>query len=133
MQYEILKLRNIIDESISQLEYLNSLRDKLNSNYNKPCLFLDIDGTLSDFQLDPTNSYIPTKTLNILRQIISKKIPVIAVTGRDIDSARKLFESLDLPIAALHGLEIYLGNEKKLHKPKSFLEISNIYKSRISR
>ena len=83
MQYEILKLRNIIDKSISQLEYLNSLRDKLNSNYNKPCLFLDIDGTLSDFQLDPTNSYIPTKTLNILRQIISNKIPVIAVTGRE--------------------------------------------------
>lgn len=128
MQYEILKLRNIIDKSISQLEYLSSLRDKLNSNYNKPCLFLDIDGTLSDFQLDPTNSYIPTKTLNILRQIISNKIPVIAVTGRDIDSARKLFESLDLPIAALHGLEIYLGNEKELRTPKSFLEISHIYK-----
>ncbi|MCP6380104.1 HAD hydrolase family protein, partial [Klebsiella pneumoniae] len=77
-------------------EYLNSLRDKLSSNYNKPCLFLDIDGTLSDFQLNPIDSYIPTKTLNILRQIISKKIPVIAVTGRDIDSARKLFESIDL-------------------------------------
>ncbi|WP_151820911.1 trehalose-phosphatase, partial [Acinetobacter soli] len=91
-------------------------------------LFLDIDGTLSDFQLNPIDSYIPTKTLNILRQIISKKIPVIAVTGRDIDSARKLFESIDLPIAALHGLEIYIGNEKKLHTPKSFLEISNIYK-----
>lgn len=106
-------MRDIIDKSISQLEYLNSLlRDKLSSNYNKPCLFLDIDGTLSDFQLNPIDSYIPTKTLNILRQIISKKIPVIAVTGRDIDSARKLFESIDLPIAALHGLEIYIGNEK---------------------
>ncbi|MDH2177370.1 trehalose-phosphatase, partial [Acinetobacter johnsonii] len=44
-------MRDIIDKSISKLEYLNSLRDKLSSNYNKPCLFLDIDGTLSDFQL----------------------------------------------------------------------------------
>ncbi|WP_088458861.1 trehalose-phosphatase, partial [Acinetobacter soli] len=44
------------------------------------------------------------------------------------DSARKLFGSIHLPIAALHGLEIYLGNEKKIHTPKNFLEISNIYK-----
>ena len=117
-----------IEEISSNLDYLQNLRDKLSSNYNKICLFLDIDGSLCDFQLDPTDSFIPTKTLNILGKIISKEIPVVAVTGRDIDSARKLFGSIHLPIAALHGLEIYLGNEKELHTPKNFLEISNIYK-----
>ncbi|WP_151868047.1 HAD-IIB family hydrolase, partial [Acinetobacter soli] len=121
-------MKNKIVELSSNLIFLQNLRDKLSSIYNKPCLFLDIDGTLSDFQLNPTESYIPTKTLNILGKIISKEIPVVAVTGRDIDSARKLFGSIHLPIAALHGLEIYLGNEKKLHTPKNFLEISNIYK-----
>ncbi len=28
----------------------------------------------------------------------------------------------------MHGLEIYLGNEKELRTPTSFLEISHIYK-----
>ncbi|WP_335958016.1 trehalose-phosphatase [Acinetobacter bereziniae] len=121
-------MKNKIVELSSNLIFLQNLRDKLSSIYNKPCLFLDIDGTLSDFQLNPTESYIPTKTLNILGKIISKEIPVVAVTGRDIDSARKLFGSIHLPIAALHGLEIYLGNEKKIHTPKNYLEISNIYK-----
>lgn len=116
-----------IDKTSSTLDYLQSLRDKLSSNYNKPCLFLDIDGTLADFQLDPNDCFIPAKTLNTLEKIISNKIPVVAVTGRDIDSARKLFESLDLPIAALHGLDIYLGKEKELHASKNFLEISYIY------
>lgn len=121
-------MKKRIVELSSNLNFLQNLRDKLSSNYNKPCLFLDIDGTLSDFQLNPTDSYIPTKTLNILGKIISKEIPVVAVTGRDIDSARKLFGSIHLPIAALHGLEIYLEDEKVLHKPKNFLEISHIYK-----
>ena len=120
-------MNNRIDKTSSRLDYLQILRDKLSSNYNKPCLFLDIDGTLADFQLDPNDCYIPAKTLNILEKIISNKIPVVAVTGRDIDSARKLFESLDLPIAALHGLNIYLGKEKELHTSKNFLEISYIY------
>ncbi|MGE8643378.1 trehalose-phosphatase [Acinetobacter vivianii] len=120
-------MNNRIDKTSSKLDYLQSLRDKLSSNYNKPCLFLDIDGTLADFQLDPNDCFIPAKTLNTLEKIISNKIPVVAITGRDIDSARKLFESLDLPIAALHGLDIYLGKEKKLHASKNFLEISYIY------
>lgn len=121
-------MKKKIEQINPNLDCLQNLRDRLNLNPHKTCLFLDIDGTLSDFQLDPTDSYIPTKTLNILRKIITKKIPVIAVTGRDIDSARKLFQSIDLPIAALHGLEIYLGNEKELHTANNFLEISNIYK-----
>lgn len=120
-------MNNRIDKTSSKLDYLQNLREKLSSNDNKPCLFLDIDGTLSDFQLDPNDCYIPSKTLNIINKIISEKIPVVAVTGRDIDSARKLFESIDLPIAALHGLEIYLGKETELHTAKNFLEISHIY------
>jgi len=120
-------LNTQIEKTSSKLDYLQNLRDKLSSNYNKPCLFLDIDGTLADFQLDPNDCYIPAKTLNILGKIISYNIPVVAVTGRDITSARKLFESIDLPIAALHGLEIYLGKQKELSTSKNFLEISYIY------
>lgn len=115
------------DKTDSETDHLKPLRDKLSSTYNKPCLFLDIDGTLSDFQLDPKDCYIPSKTLNIINKIILEKIPVIAVTGRDIQSARTLFEFIDLPIAALHGLEIYLDQENELNSSKNFTEISYIY------
>ncbi|ENX37896.1 trehalose-phosphatase [Acinetobacter courvalinii] len=120
-------MNNRTDKISSASDYLTCLRDKLSSNNNKPCLFLDIDGTLSDFQLDPNDCYIPSSTLDIINKIILEQIPVVAVTGRDIESARKLFETIDLPIAALHGLEIYLGKEKQLKTSKNFLEISYIY------
>ncbi|RSN77037.1 trehalose-phosphatase [Acinetobacter haemolyticus] len=109
------------------LEILENLLQDSNYKQNKKCLFLDIDGTLCDFKMDPNNCFIPNKTLNILENIRAKDIPVIAITGRDIVSARELFKFMDIPIAALHGLEIYLNREKKNTLQQNLHSISYIH------
>ncbi|EXB87571.1 trehalose-phosphatase [Acinetobacter sp. 272263] len=78
---------------------------KENTHY---CLFLDIDGTLSDFQDDPEDSFIPENTLNILQTILKLDVPVIAVTGRHVQVAQSLFAPLCIPVAGLHGLDIQI-------------------------
>ena len=77
------------------------------------CLFLDVDGTLSEFHTDPLKSFIPKTTLQTLQQLMDLNIHVIAVTGRSVQVASALFSPLRLPIAGTHGLEIHmqqLGN-----------------------
>ncbi|WP_038344241.1 trehalose-phosphatase [Acinetobacter sp. A47] len=118
---------NRIDNEINNLTALADLSTALKLNNNKLCLFLDIDGTLCAFQLHPEDCYIPEKTLNVIDQIIAKQIPVIAVTGRDIQSAQRLFEPIDLPIAALHGLEIYLNKQQKFKNKNIFPDMSALY------
>lgn len=53
-------------------------------------LYLDIDGTLAEFQLDPENSFIPSTTLANLQALRKLNLPVIIVTGRDLQAARRL-------------------------------------------
>ncbi|RZF55866.1 trehalose-phosphatase [Acinetobacter halotolerans] len=112
----------------SSSDNLENLRADLALDHRKKCLFLDIDGTLCDFKINPNDCFIPSNTLFILDKILSYNIPVIAVTGRDFQSAHKLFKYINLPIAALHGSEIYLSHEKKIINSKKSLEISHIYK-----
>ncbi len=77
------------------------------SYQNQYCLFLDIDGTLATFTLDPKDSFIPSTTLNILQQIQGLGVDIAVVTGRSLDNARTMLFPLVLPIAATHGLEIF--------------------------
>ena len=70
------------------------------------CLFLDIDGTLADFTLNPKDSVIPTSTLTLLQKIQTHGVKIAAVTGRSLAEARLMLSPLTLPIAATHGLEI---------------------------
>jgi len=79
----------------------------IDKNY---CLFLDIDGTLAPFRVHPEHSFIPNTTLEVIKKIIELNIPVIAVTGRDVETASKLFQSIEIPIAGLHGLDIYFDS-----------------------
>jgi len=74
------------------------------------CLFLDIDGTLSPFQINPEQSFIPNSTLEIIKEIIELNIRVIAVTGRDVATAQKLLKPIEIPIAGLHGLDIHVDS-----------------------
>ena len=69
-------------------------------------LFLDIDGTLADFTLNPKDSVIPTSTLTLLQKIQSHGVKLAVVTGRSLAEARQMLSPLTLPIAATHGLEI---------------------------
>ena len=70
------------------------------------CLFLDIDGTLADFTLNPKDSVIPTSTLTLLQKIQTHGVKIAAVTGRSLAEAKQMLFPLTLPIAATHGLEI---------------------------
>ena len=69
-------------------------------------LFLDIDGTLADFTLNPKDSFIPTQTLTLLQKIQNHGIKVAIVTGRNLTEARQMLCPVRLPMAATHGLEI---------------------------
>ncbi|MEO4184301.1 trehalose-phosphatase [Acinetobacter pittii] len=86
-------------------DIINNL--SLDKNY---CLFLDIDGTLAPFQINPEHSFIPNTTLEIIKKITKLNIPVIAITGRDVDTASKLLHPIEVPIAGLHGLDIYFDS-----------------------
>ena len=79
------------------------------------CLFLDIDGTLSEFHPDPTQSFIPQTTLKTLQQLSDSNVSVIFLTGRSVEIASKLLFPLDLPIAGTHGLEIKMDEHTQFN------------------
>lgn len=70
------------------------------------CLFLDIDGTLAGFTLNPQDSVIPNTTLTLLKKIQNHGVKIAIVTGRSLLEARQMLSPMQLPIAATHGLEI---------------------------
>ena len=76
------------------------------SHQQRYCLFLDIDGTLADFTLNPKDSFIPITTLTLLQKIQSHGVKIAAVSGRSLAEAKQMLSPLTLPIAATHGLEI---------------------------
>ncbi|SJM70440.1 trehalose-phosphatase [Psychrobacter piechaudii] len=79
----------------------NFLSDK------KPyCLFLDIDGTLAEFTVDPKDSFIPTSTLDLIQAIQDYGVKVAVVTGRSLNEAKQMLSLLEVPIAATHGLQL---------------------------
>ena len=88
------------------------------------CLFLDIDGTLSEFNRDPAQSFIPSDTLNTLQKILDINIPVIAITGRSVAVASALLRPLNLPIAGIHGLEIRLNPQQEIRIAPNHIDFS---------
>ncbi|USP39792.1 trehalose-phosphatase [Acinetobacter sp. XS-4] len=95
----------------------------LDKNY---CLFLDIDGTLAPFQINPKHSFIPKVTLEIIKEITQLNIPIIAVTGRDVDTARKLLHPIEIPVAGLHGLDIYFGSDHYIRPDLSSINFKEL-------
>ncbi len=93
----------------------------------KYCLFLDIDGTISEFHPNPNLSFISTDTLEQLNNIQRQKIPIAVVTGRTIQDAIRLFKPLELPIAGTHGLEIRFSEKHILQSPMNSLMFQQIY------
>ncbi|WP_347461088.1 trehalose-phosphatase [Acinetobacter sp. ANC 7454] len=83
----------------------NKVERRSNINNNPFILFLDIDGTLSEFHPDPEKSFIPTSTLHVLNQL-QQLIPLYLVTGRSISQAQKLIQPHQWNIAGSHGLEL---------------------------
>ncbi|WP_227500816.1 trehalose-phosphatase [Psychrobacter aquaticus] len=88
----------------------NNFADYL-SNQQEYCLFLDIDGTLANFTLNPKDSVIPSSTLVLLQKIQSHGVKIAAITGRSLIEAKQMLSPMTLPIAATHGLEIAFDDE----------------------
>ena len=93
----------------------------LNMNSDQVVLFLDIDGTISEFHPDPDKSIIQPEIINILENL-QQYIQLILVTGRSILQAQKLIHPLQWNIAGSHGLELIYQADLKtlisLNKPQ---------------
>ena len=89
------------------------------------CLFLDIDGTLADFTLNPQDSIVPHSTLLLLQRIQSYGVKIAVVTGRSLAEARQMLSPIQLPIAATHGLEIAFDDIEDRDNNNNFHNISN--------
>ena len=96
----------------------HAVQDLLNRFYTlQPLyliLFLDIDGTLADFKVDPTQVTILAGNLACLRALVRDqhigslaRIHVCAVTGRAVKDALPLFEGIKMPILGSYGLEYW--------------------------
>lgn len=112
---------------VNNESYSSNVLQLISHHFSKEkqyCLFLDIDGTLSEFHIDPSQSFIPKTTLQTLQQLIDLDIAVIAMTGRSVKVASQLFFPLQPPIAGTHGLEIQIDQETKLNTCVDQIDIS---------
>lgn len=70
-----------------------------------PYLFLlDYDGTLADFKRNPEHAKLSAKARRVLRQL-SRKYPVIFISGRYLKSLRKVSGLPHFPMVGTHGFE----------------------------
>lgn len=72
---------------------------------NDACaLFLDVDGTLLDFAVQPDRVSLPAGALPIIQAISDRLQGAVAlVSGRPLEQLDRLFAPLQLPAAGLHG------------------------------
>jgi trehalose-phosphatase len=70
----------------------------------KLLFLLDYDGTLADFTHNPEKSHLAGKDRALLNRL-SRKFPVILVSGRYAVSLRKVSGLRSIPIAGTHGFE----------------------------
>jgi trehalose 6-phosphate phosphatase len=67
-------------------------------------LFLDVDGTLLDFAVQPDRVSLPAGALPIIQAISDRLQGAVAlVSGRPLEQLDRLFAPLQLPAAGLHG------------------------------
>lgn len=120
-------MRHATTQFVNSESYSSNVLQLISHHFSKEkqyCLFLDIDGTLSEFHIDPSQSFIPQSTLQTLQQLIDLDITVIAMTGRSVKVASQLFFPLQAPIAGTHGLEIQIDQETKLNTCVDEIDIS---------
>lgn len=75
---------------------------QLNTNY---ILFLDIDGTLSEFSLDPEHSFIAPDILTTVAEL-DHHLALFLLTGRSVQQAQQLISPHHWCIIGSHGLEL---------------------------
>lgn len=82
----------------NSLDWINEIKDRI-------LLMLDFDGTLTSIFNNPDDSYVPSETSQILKEL-KEKVLIAVVSGRDIKTmAKKINFSVDY-LCGSHGLEI---------------------------
>lgn len=111
---------------MSTLLTLECLQNQL-AQSSAHCLFLDIDGTLSPFEIRPTDSRIPNDTLNLLERLQMAGVPIAVITGRSLAEARQLLHPLQMPMGATHGFELAYAQKQHLSiEPDILAELPSI-------
>ncbi len=77
---------------------------KLPTASPKLLFLLDYDGTLTDFKRNPEHSKLPAPVKKVLRRL-SRKYPVIFITGRYLDSLERVSGLRNFPMVGTHGFE----------------------------
>lgn len=104
------QMRGVIDSPDSIADELASINERaLSSGHDGLALFLDIDGTLTDFQDDPEHVRICkgsrlSNDLEALRGTLKQAMAVC--TARDVESADRVMDGMVLPGAFEHGAVI---------------------------
>lgn len=126
--------KEIYHSSKKLIEIIGELNNNKNYDKSQYCLFLDIDGTISEFNTEPQLAYIPNETLNIIKNLKKIGINIFFITGRSINIAQKMLQTTEFSIAGSHGLEIKIDNHRmkynsdiNLLKLKKIIEIKCLY------
>lgn len=114
-----------ISKFISPMTLIKEINIQNNQNYS---LFLDIDGTLADFSLDPNHSFVKQKNLSIIKELLKFNISVNIVTGRPLEQAQRFFSPLKLTIAATHGLEIFFEKNNVFQENNAVFDAQTLKK-----
>jgi trehalose 6-phosphate phosphatase len=76
-------------------------------------LLSDIDGTLSPIVARPEDATVPDAIRQALRRLAAKGVKAALITGRSLDTARRMVGLDDVAYAADHGLTVWLGGRRE--------------------
>lgn len=128
-------VKNLISVKEDQKKFESRLLDNYKQklimdfkNAKKRLIFLDYDGTLVPFSIDPKMVNPDKELIKILRALSeNEKNEVVLISGRDKDTIQNWFSSLNIGLVAEHGAWIKEKNENwKTIKP-----MKNDWKSKI--
>jgi trehalose 6-phosphate phosphatase len=77
-------------------------------------LFSDIDGTLSLVVPRPEGARITSRCRDLLQQLMGRGVFVALITGRPLETARKMTELDGAAYAANHGLEFWIDGSMEV-------------------
>jgi trehalose 6-phosphate phosphatase len=87
-------------------------------------LFLDVDGTLLEFQDDPGAVALPEGGLDILARLAERLDGALAVvSGRPLTALDQIFAPLALPAAGMHGQQLRGAPETPREVPEALAEL----------
>jgi trehalose 6-phosphate phosphatase len=82
----------------------------------RTAFFLDFDGTLADFNEDPSAVFLPERERRSLGQLAEATGGAVAIiSGRAIADIDRMLAPLKVPVAGVHGLERRNASGKTVH------------------